>query len=690
MTPPTRGAVLSTLPAGRGDRRLALTVVLVSVAIFLAAVPFAKKPLTPIAAFIPIYESALVINDLITAVMLFGQFSILRSRALFVLASGYLFTAFITVPHALSFPGLFAPTGLLGAGPQTTAWLYMFWHGGFPLFVVAYVLLKGARRERGWTWGRPGSVVLCGVAMIAAVVCGITLLVTAGRDLLPAVIQGIHYTPTMIFVSSSVWALSLLALAVLWRRRPHSVLDLWLMVVMCAWIFDIALAALLNSGRWDLGFYAGRIYGLLAASFVLLVLLLENGRLYARLVEAHEGERQERQRAQQAEEAAAAANQAKSEFLSRMSHELRTPLNGILGFAQLLELDAQNPEQREGIDHILRGGRHLLALINEILDLARIESGTVSLSLEPASIGELMLECRQLTEPMAGQRGIRMVFPPESQICVIADRTRLKQVLLNLLSNAIKYNRAGGAVVVGYESVDSRVRVSVQDTGPGLRPEQVQALFQPFNRLGQESGPVEGTGIGLVVTKKLVELMGGTIGVASTVGAGSVFFIELKSAEPVSAADRGLGEELESVSEDTNEAAIPALLYVEDNPANLTLVEEIIRFRSGLRLLSAPDARLGIELARAHRPRVILMDLHLPGMSGDDALKILRDDRRTAHIPVIAITAHAMPRDVAKGLAAGYFRYLTKPLLLDAFTEAIDSALTVASGSQARNDPSEP
>jgi CheY-like chemotaxis protein len=218
----------------------------------------------------------------------------------------------------------------------------------------------------------------------------------------------------------------------------------------------------------------------------------------------------------------------------------------------------------------------------------------------------------------------------------------------------------------------------------------VQALFQPFNRLGQESGPVEGTGIGLVVTKKLVELMGGTIGVASTVGAGSVFFIELKSAEPVSAADRGLGEELESVSEDTNEAAIPALLYVEDNPANLTLVEEIIRFRSGLRLLSAPDARLGIELARAHRPRVILMDLHLPGMSGDDALKILRDDRRTAHIPVIAITAHAMPRDVAKGLAAGYFRYLTKPLLLDAFTEAIDSALTVASGSQARNDPREP
>src|SRR5881409_3944572 len=195
---------LSTLPAGRGERRLALTVVLVSAAIFLTAVPFAKMPLAQISAFIPIYESALVINDLITAGLLFGQFSFLRSRALCVLASGYLFTALMTVSHALTFPGLFSPTGLLGAGPQTTAWLYMFWHGGFPLFVVAYVLLKGGRRETGWTWSRPGVAALSGVAAIAVVVCGITLLVTAGRDLLPAVIQGVRYTPTMIFVSSSV------------------------------------------------------------------------------------------------------------------------------------------------------------------------------------------------------------------------------------------------------------------------------------------------------------------------------------------------------------------------------------------------------------------------------------------------------------------------------------------------------
>jgi CheY-like chemotaxis protein len=284
-----------------------------------------------------------------------------------------------------------------------------------------------------------------------------------------------------------------------------------------------------------------------------------------------------------------------------------------------------------------------------------------------------------------------MVFPAEDHICVIADRTRLKQVLLNLLSNAIKYNRDAGAVVVSYDVADSeRVRISVQDTGPGLRAEQVQALFQPFNRLGQESGLVEGTGIGLVVTKKLVELMGGAIGVSSAVGTGSVFFIELRSAPPAAAAREPEAVEIPAAIDwDASEATVPTLLYVEDNPANLKLVEEMVRFRSDVRLLSAPDARLGIELARAHMPRAILMDLHLPGMSGEDALKILREDRRTAHIPVIAITADAMPRAVAKGLAAGFFRYLTKPLALDAFTEALDNALEATSGRPARGDPNE-
>jgi len=382
----------------------------------------------------------------------------------------------------------------------------------------------------------------------------------------------------------------------------------------------------------------------------------------------------------QARKEAERANEAKSEFLSSMSHELRTPLNAILGFGQILASDTlpkSAEQQKEFVNHILKAGRHLLTLINEILDLAKIESGGLTLSVEPTPISELLLECQQLTEPLASQRGVRMIFPPQSAVCVIADRMRLKQVLLNLLSNAIKYNREDGAVVVACEATDSeRVRVSVQDTGPGLRPDQLEALFQPFNRLGQQSGPIEGTGIGLVVTKKLMELMGGAIGVSSAVGTGSVFFIELKSAAGPSAAAEPLQVEGPArVIEKVGDGSIVTLLYVEDNSANLKLVEEMIRFRSDVRLLSAPDARLGIELARAHRPRAILMDIHLPGMSGEDALKVLREDQRTAHIPIIAITADAMPRAVAKGLAAGFFRYLTKPLMLDAFSEALDSAL---------------
>src|SRR5712692_3889470 len=517
-----RGVFLSTLPAGRGARRLALTVVLASVVVFLVAAPFAKLPLGQVWAFIPIYESALVVNDLITAALLFGQFSILRSRALFVLACGYLFTAFITVPHALSFPGLFTPTGLLGAGPKTTSSLYMLWHGLFPLFVIVYSLLKNEGREARWARGRPGVAVLSGVAAVALFVGGLTLLTTAGHDVLPEVIRGIRYTPVMIFVSSSVWTLSFVALGVLWRRRPHSVLDLWLMVVMCAWIFDIALAAVLNSGRWDLGFYAGRIYGILAASFVLLVLLLENGMLYARLVEAHDGERQERQRAQRAEEAAAAANRAKSEFLSRMSHELRTPLNGILGFAQLLELDAQNSEQREGVEHILRGGRHLLGLINEVLDIARIEAGKLTISLEPVPAGDVISSALDLVRPQAASRGIRL---PAAIACdghVMADRQRLQQVLLNLLSNAVKYNREGGTVSVSCDRGPAgRFRLTVADTGPGIAPERMHRLFTPFDRLDAPETSVEGTGLGLALSKGLVELMGGALRAESTLGHGS-------------------------------------------------------------------------------------------------------------------------------------------------------------------------
>ena len=282
-----RPIFLSTLPARRRDRRIALTVVAVSAVTFGAMAPFAKVQLAPVWAFISIYGSALAVIDLITAVLLFGQFGFLRSRGLLVLASGYLFTTFITIAHALTFPGLFSPVGLLGAGPQTTAWLYMFWHGVFPLCVIAYALL--GRRDRqpiAATNVRIAAVTAVVVPLIA--VSAITYLATTGQQSLPAIMQGNRSTPSMIGVVSSIWVLSVVALGALWRRRPHVVLDLWLMVVMSAWIFDVGLSSVLNAGRFDLGFYAGRIYGLMASSLVLLMLLLENGALYGRLVEAHD------------------------------------------------------------------------------------------------------------------------------------------------------------------------------------------------------------------------------------------------------------------------------------------------------------------------------------------------------------------------------------------------------------------
>jgi PAS domain S-box-containing protein len=396
--------------------------------------------------------------------------------------------------------------------------------------------------------------------------------------------------------------------------------------------------------------------------------------------------------------AAEKANRAKTDFLSNMSHELRTPLNAILGFAQLMESSAPppTPPQKRKIDQILKAGWYLLELINEILDLALIESGKVTLSREPVSLVEVMLECRAMIEPQAHKRGIGMTFPRfEFPYFVKADRTRVKQVLINLLFNAIKYNKPGGAVAVEYALCPpDSIRISVRDTGAGLAPEQLAQLFQPFNRLGKEAGAEEGTGIGLVVTKRLVELMGGAIGAESAVGVGSLFWIELNLTRAPQLA----------VPEAERAALVPpkvrdgtplrTLLYVEDNPANLELVEELIGRRPELRLLSAADGDLGIEFARAYQPEVILMDINLPGISGLEAMKILRADRSTAHIPIIALSANALPRDIEKSLKAGFFNYLTKPIKVDQFMDALDVALkfsqtaaSTATGRAAKKEP---
>jgi PAS domain S-box-containing protein len=380
--------------------------------------------------------------------------------------------------------------------------------------------------------------------------------------------------------------------------------------------------------------------------------------------------------------AAEKANLAKSDFLSNMSHELRSPLNAILGFAQLMEAGTPPPTAAQGqsIDQILQAGWYLLELINEILDLALIESGKLSLSPEPISLAEVLSDCRGMIEPLALKSGIGLTFPRfDGTPFVKADRTRVKQVVINLLSNAIKYNRAGGTVeVICAMNATERTRISVRDTGNGLPPEKLSQLFQPFNRLGQESGSEEGTGIGLVVSKRLVELMGGDIGAESTVGVGSVFWIELHSTHAPRLVAAATELMVVFPARPHTDPPTRTLLCVEDNPANLLLVEKLLERRPDIRLLVAKDGVRGIEMARAARPDVILMDINLPGISGLIALGILAEDPETASIPVIALSANAMPDDIEKGLAAGFFRYLTKPIKVNKFMNTLDSALAVA------------
>jgi signal transduction histidine kinase/CheY-like chemotaxis protein len=629
------------------------------------------------------YESALVVNDLITAVLLFGQFRTLGRRALLVLAIGYLFTAFMAGAHALTFPGRFAPNGLLGAGPQTTAWLYMFWHGGFPACVIGYALLKDAGRPS--VPGRTGALIAGAVTAALVSTAAFVLIATALQDALPAIMSGNRYTPAMIMVVSSVWGLSLLALVVLWWRRPHSVLDLWLMVVLCAWLFDIALAAVLNAGRFDLGFYAGRIYGLLAASFVLILLLLENSALYAR--EAQKAAEAKRLGAElaNANEALAAkncqleqANRLKSEFLANMSHELRTPLNAIIGFSEILReglAGDMTAEQRQFAADIHVSGRHLLSLISDVLDLSKVEAGSMELAQEAVDVAPLLESCLVAVRERALARRLDLRTEIDHALGTIeGDSRKLKQIVYNLLSNAVKFTDQGGEVRLMARRVDRArigavgntagrllrpsaadeefIEIAVDDTGIGIAAPDLARLFEPFVQVDASlTRRHEGTGLGLALVLRLIAVHEGGLAVASVPGRGSRFTVWLPY--------RGLAElPSEQALPPPPARRVPLALVVEDNDASAHLLARELESH-GMAVVRASTAEEGLVLARKRRPDLITLDVFLPHIDGWECLDRLKSDEQTADIPVVIVTVSS---ERQRGIALGAVRVLQKPI----------------------------
>jgi len=378
------------------------------------------------------------------------------------------------------------------------------------------------------------------------------------------------------------------------------------------------------------------------------------------------------------------ASKAKSEFLSRMSHELRTPLNAILGFGQLLERQKPTEVQRKRVGYILSAGKHLLDLINEVLDISRIEAGRMQLSLEPVCVADALEETLDLMRPLATERSVQLSASADidAGVHVLADRQRFKQVLVNLLNNAVKYTPFFGGVAVSYHVPgNEKVRVLVSDTGPGIPAEKLARLFTPFERLGAEQSAIEGTGLGLALSQRLMDAMGGSIGVESAVGKGSTFWIELPLAKsplerfPRDGTDNG-------ARQPSSEPASRSILYIEDNLSNLALIEQMLAERPGTALLTSMQGKVGLDLARQHTPDLILLDLHLPDLPGWDVLSQLKADSTTRHIPVVVISADATKRQMNRLMSAGAAHYLTKPLDVNKFFQVLDETNGIDSAEQ--------
>jgi signal transduction histidine kinase/CheY-like chemotaxis protein len=630
-------------PAGHSTRLRARAVFALSAALFIGLVPFAKLQLPRLPAFIPIYETALVINDLITAVLLFGQYRIGRAAGGAVLGAAYLFTALMAAAHALTFPGLFAPGGLLSAGPQSTAWIYMFWHAGFPLLVLAYAL-RPTNANVSMPVAR-GVLIAVGAAGLAA---GLVALATVGKAVLPMILLGDgSYTLAYRVVIGFVWLCNLLALAALARRRPRSVLDIWLMVALCAWLLDIALAAMLNARRFDLGFYAGRVYGLLACSVVLLELLLENSMLYARLAHAHEVALEQGRELAAAKSRADAANAAKSLFLASMSHEIRTPMNAIIGLTHVMLQSKPDDRHHEYLSKMQTSSKALLSLLNDILDYSKIEAGKIVLEREEFNPEELVENVGNLFAARLEEAGLELFYEMADDIPqrLLGDTLRLNQVLNNLIGNAIKFTPRGEIVVA--VTVESRsdteveLRFAVRDTGIGMSKEQADQLFQAFTQADASvARKYGGTGLGLAICKRLVGLMGGAIAVQSAPGEGSRFVFTARFGVPAGAAGQRDWRRIRGMR----------TLVLDGQPTARLILQQVLqswRFQVGTASF-IDDALHKLQRAEPEAPyELLLVDWKAAGRDFIDQARRIAS-QRSGISPLVIAMVGAPARDVAR------------------------------------------
>ena len=711
---------LSLLPPTDRQRLLALAVVVASCVGFAAIAPFAKIQLAHIQAFIPLYQSALAINELITAVLLFGQASILRSRAILTLAAGYLFTALIVIPHTLSFPGLFAEAGLLGAGPQTTAWLYMYWHAGFPLTVLAYGLLKGRGDDR--FAGSSRMAIVSTMSGVVMAVVALTALATAGGDLLPSIMEGNRYTPAMIGVVSSVWVFSLVALAAIWIRRPHSVLDLWLMVTMCAWMFDVALSAVLNAGRFDVGFYAGRTYGLMAASFVLLVLLLETRALYTRLARSLESERRaaesratelaaSNQALQQSEDRLRQLNETleakvlertqkletetaarvkaqderreaqKLEAVGRLAggvaHDFNNLLTVIQGHAEVLQDTLTSEPEAKSVQAIEKASERGARLIRQLMTFSRrqaVKPDVIDLRRRAGDIDEL------LRQSLRGD--IRMVVAMDGDLWpVFCDTGDLEMALMNLCVNARDAMPSGGLVRIEGHNVSGQISdgygtlldgefvgITVSDTGIGIAPDVLAQVFEPFFTT-KESG--KGTGLGLSQVYGFARQAGGLATIESVVGGGTSVSLYLpRSGAPI--VDDAPFEPPEKL------VGRGTVLLVEDDDDVATITTKMLSML-GYETHHVREARTALALLLGGRCfSLVFSDIVMPG--GLSGLEFGRRVRQ--HFPRMPILLASGYSQVAADVSKEGFAFIAKPFRADGLSDVLRQTVEQSSRRQ--------